>query len=241
MDWVTKELPSLLQYLLPGFLAAWIFYGLTAHPKKEAFERVVQALIFTVVVQFVVICLRWLFLLCGRVAAVGHWTNDSMVFWSVVVASGVGVGFSYLANSNWIHARLQSLEVTKRTSYPSEWYSAFHHHKRYIVLNMKNGRRIRGWPDEWPDQSDKGHFLLEHPAWVSDDGQHIPLHQIKRMLIPALDVEMVEIEKDDNEKASISGEQLATDQQPLLDMHKEKQDEHQATGASTAATDKSAA
>ncbi len=47
MELASKELVGIISYLLPGFLAAWIFYGLTAHPKPQPFERVVQALIFT--------------------------------------------------------------------------------------------------------------------------------------------------------------------------------------------------
>ena len=50
MDWASGDIVSVIYYLLPGFVAAWVFYGLTAHPKASPFERVVQALIFTVVV-----------------------------------------------------------------------------------------------------------------------------------------------------------------------------------------------
>jgi hypothetical protein len=45
---VSKDTLSLLYFLLPGLVTAAIYYSLTAHPKKETFERVVQALIFTV-------------------------------------------------------------------------------------------------------------------------------------------------------------------------------------------------
>lgn len=48
---MSKEVVLVLVYLLPGFLAAWVFYGLTSHPKPSQFERVVQAVIFTFVIQ----------------------------------------------------------------------------------------------------------------------------------------------------------------------------------------------
>jgi hypothetical protein len=34
MGWIAKDLPTLVFMLLPGFLAAGVFYTLTAHPKN---------------------------------------------------------------------------------------------------------------------------------------------------------------------------------------------------------------
>ena len=48
MDTFAKDFVTLLQYLLPGFVAAWIIYSFTSYPKPSQFERVVQALIFTI-------------------------------------------------------------------------------------------------------------------------------------------------------------------------------------------------
>ena len=54
MSELTTDVVSLLQYLLPGFLVAWVLYGLTPHQKPSQFERVVQALIFTLAVRVLV-------------------------------------------------------------------------------------------------------------------------------------------------------------------------------------------
>lgn len=51
MDNLFSQATPLLLFLLPGFLSAWIFYGLTAHPKPSQFERTVEALVFTFVVK----------------------------------------------------------------------------------------------------------------------------------------------------------------------------------------------
>ena len=55
---MTDDLIRLFYDLLPGFLAAWVYYGLTAHPKPSPFERVIQALIFTVIVRALFIVFR---------------------------------------------------------------------------------------------------------------------------------------------------------------------------------------
>ena len=197
---LSKETLGLLYFLLPGFLAAWVFYGLTAHPKKAPFERSIQALIFTVVVQAIIFCIRYLLCYVGKSHRVGAWTPESGLIWSVIVAVAIGVTFSAIANSSCVHSLLQKLHVTKRTSYPSEWYSAFHHWGRHCVLNLKNGRRLRGWPEEWPDQPDKGHFLIQSPEWVTDEGVRVSLHPTMRVLIAAEDVEFVEFEYDPSEE-----------------------------------------
>lgn len=49
-----SDIVAAIYQLLPGFVTAWIFYGLTAHPKTSPFERVIQALIFTLFVETIV-------------------------------------------------------------------------------------------------------------------------------------------------------------------------------------------
>ncbi len=51
MPWASSEVINVLAFLLPGFVAAAIYYSLTSHPKPSAFERLIQALIFTAVIQ----------------------------------------------------------------------------------------------------------------------------------------------------------------------------------------------
>lgn len=54
MSLASSETVSILTFLLPGFVAAAVFYSLTSHTKPSAFERIVQALIFTIFVQVIV-------------------------------------------------------------------------------------------------------------------------------------------------------------------------------------------
>ena len=55
MNWMSGNVVGVLVFLLPGFVAAAVFYSLTSHPKPGAFDRVIQALIFTVVGQSLVV------------------------------------------------------------------------------------------------------------------------------------------------------------------------------------------
>lgn len=193
MEVLSEKSIALLAFLLPGFLAAWIFYGLTAHPRKEAFDRLVQALIFTFLTRVEVIGVHKLWGAWWHPRHPGgNWTDSMELVWSAFGAAATGVIVASLANSDRAHAALRVLRVTERTSYPSEWYSGFHRFKREVILHLKGERRLRGWADEWPDQPDRGHFLIQKPQWVDEHGENYPQVQIERLMIPATEVEMVE-------------------------------------------------
>jgi len=202
MDWVSSEVVSVLYYLLPGFLAAWVFYGLTAHPRTTPFERVVQALIFTVIVQALTAVARGVLLLLGRIGCLGTWTKDSGLIWSILFALAAGLAFAWIANGDGFHAWLRNRGITTRTSFPSEWFSAFARHKRWIVLHLSGERRLYGWPEEWPDHPGAGHFLIDQPEWLLDSGKRVPLYHVEKTLVPATDVEMVEFVKTEQETSA---------------------------------------
>jgi hypothetical protein len=203
MDFPKSDVVSLIYHLLPGFVTAWIFYGLTPHQPKSPFERTIQALIFTAITQAVVIPLGWLLLWIGsHVRVLGPWNEQSSFAVSVLVAAGLGLLFTGIANTNWLHGWI-SRWITTRTSFPSEWYSAFRAMKRYVYLHLSDGRRLYGWPTEWPDQPTVGHFVLLEPEWILDDNTRAPLVLIDQMLIPVSAVAMIEFEKPAGDLAKI--------------------------------------
>ncbi len=228
MELPQTEIVGVIYALLPGFLAAWIFYGLTAHPRKSPFERVVQALIFTGIAQAVVLLLRASLLCAGRWFAMGIWTNDVAYVWSIAVAVLLGLTFALFANKDWFHRFLREHPwlariggITTRTSFPSEWFSAFNQDKRYVVLHLTGQRRLYGWPFEWPDSPDSGHFVIAQPEWLLENNQRVPVHTVERMLVAAKDVEMVEFEKAMSE-IDASEDEIETAEKTLVELQKEE-------------------
>jgi hypothetical protein len=220
MGLIAKDLPTLVFMLLPGFLAAGVFYTLTAHPKSTEFERLIQALIFTAIVRALTIAARGLMAAIGTVLVLGRWTEDVEWSWAVVLALPVGLTFAHLVNSDKFHRLLRRRGITKRTSYPSEWYGTFAQEKRWVVLHFIDGRRLFGWPEEWPDQPDKGHFVVDQPEWLLDDNRRAPLDPVAVFLIPASDVKMVEFLKADQER-SLGPDESERVERLLIDAQKE--------------------
>lgn len=193
----SSEIVNAIYQLLPGFVAAWIFYGLTAHRRTAPFERVIQALIFTLFAEAIVQVLGMVFVGIGDHypnLVLGPWTSTWLFVWKVVFSIAIGFLFAWLANTNRFHALIPD-SISKRTSYPSEWFSAFNRTKRNVYLHLHDGRRLFGWPEEWPDSPSSGHFVLMNVAWILPDNQHVELAVTERFLLPATDVRFVEFEK----------------------------------------------
>jgi hypothetical protein len=192
MNLPSKEIIDLLTYLLPGFIAAAILYNLTPSPRSAPFERIVEALIFTVVVQIVVLSIKVFLAFGGRhFFAAGEWTDDSRLVWSVIVATVMGLLLAQWANHDSLFSLLRRIGITHQTSYSSEWFGAFSQNQGYVVLHLVGQRRIYGWALEWPNSPATGHFVLTWAEWLDGD-KRIPIAGGGRMLIKGSDVEMVE-------------------------------------------------
>ncbi|MGE0702960.1 MAG: DUF6338 family protein [Vicinamibacterales bacterium] len=184
---------TVLTYLLPGFITAALVYSLTPNPRPIPFERVVQALIFTMLVQVGVIGVRFVSLRLGpQVGVLGAWTENVRLVWSVVLAGGLGLFVAWMANKDNVHGALRWLGITCQTSFSSEWYGVFSRNKGYVVLHLTGQRRLYGWPEEWPSTPGQGHFVMMQAEWLRD-GERAELTGVNRILIRAEDVEMVEL------------------------------------------------
>lgn len=193
MDNLFSQATPLLLFLLPGFLSAWIFYGLTSHPKPSQFERTVEALVFTFVVQGITGMIKASLVAAGSVHAVGAWSNDSQTFWSIVAASALGVGVAAAVNKDTFHSWLRRRGFTSRTSHPSEWFCVLDSNPAYVILQLQDGRRLTGWPKEWPVNPSTGQFYMQQPAWIDENGNVVDLDNLDGIIIHATDVRWVEV------------------------------------------------
>jgi len=196
MPEISKDVVALLQYLLPGFLVAWIYYGVTSHQKPDQFERTIQALIFSVVVNIVVRAeragLEWI----GQFWQLGNWGDSSQLIASLLTAIAIGFAIALLTNKDVFHAGLRNFGFSSRSSHPSEWYGSFAGYPLFIVLHMKDGKRLYGWPEIWPSDPQKGHFFIVLPSWVNEDGTQTELDSAEGILINVEDVQWVEFVKE---------------------------------------------
>jgi hypothetical protein len=193
MPEISKELVSLLQYLLPGFLVAWVMYGLTSHEKPAQSERIIQALIYSLGVQACVILEKKLLLFIGGWFELAPWNSDSKLLASLSTALMLGCALAHALNRDYLHKFLRKIKISNRSSHPNEWYLALNLNPTYVVLHLKEERRLYGWPFLWPSNPEKGHFLIKSPAWLDDDNREINESGHREFLIDVHDVKWVEL------------------------------------------------
>src|SRR6185312_7676850 len=167
----SQDAIQILQYLLPGFLAAWIYYGLTPFTKPSEFERVVQALIFTLIIQSIVFLENYWLVGITRYWTQDRWAATAQIAAPALTAIVIGLTFAAFANNDWFHWVARKARITKETSYQSQWFSAFARRNDYVVLQLKDERRIYGWPVEWPSDLGSGQFVLQRVSWLTEQGE----------------------------------------------------------------------
>jgi len=191
---VSKDVLAVLTQLMPGFLTAWVVYGLTTYAKPAQFERIVQALIYSFIVTALVAMLEPTLLFVGQFVRLGTWDHAAEVITSASVAIVLGVLLSFFMTNDAFFRQARRLGITSRTAFPSEWYGAFASRPpKYVVLHLEGSRRIIGYPIEWPTESTAGHFRLTDAAWLDEENNETALRTNDSILIPAKQVEMVEL------------------------------------------------
>ena len=202
MAWASSEIVAVITFLLPGFVAAAVFYSLTSHPKPGDLDKIVQALVFTMVGRAIGQGIELAASIFGRDAGwIGRW--DLAI--SVAIAVTIAFFAAWIANKDWIYAILRKMGVTNESSHPSEWYSAFVlNYGLFVILHLTGGRRLYGWPDGWPSRPDVGHFRITKGEWLSG-GSPAAESGVTEIVVPASEVRMVEF-IDPRETEEDSGE-----------------------------------
>lgn len=202
MDKVSLSIIETLFFLGNGFLAAWVFYGFTSFTRPSQFEQVVQAFIFTTIIQSVMDVEKDIYNRLEDYVSNEQLSNFFNFLTPTVNAFLIGIMFAFFANTDYFHALFRKLKITRETSFPSEWFGVFSKKLTYIVLHLKDERRIYGWPIEWPSDPKVGHFSLTEVSWLDEERQ-THLDSVSSVLIKAQDVKWVEFMITEEEKKDV--------------------------------------
>jgi hypothetical protein len=223
------DLPSLVEILrafLPGLLAATVFHAMTPYPKRDVFDRVVAAAIFTMVVQIIVWPVQHVLLWFGSIVFVlGEWSSEAALAWGAGLGVVVGGGWSVLINRGLTHKWPHRWGFTKKSALPSQWFLAFSEYERYVTLHLVDGRRVMGYPAHWPDEPDRGHFVLHDFRWLLDNGAEVELPNVEAFLLDAKSVTWVEFLRMANDPVlAKAATQFNASREILISFAKEKKD-----------------
>ena len=195
MSWASSEIVSVFIFLLPGFVAATVFYSFTAYPKPNEFGQVVQALAFTMAGQLIAGSIQ---LLATALGAQAPWHTSLEIIVPTISAVAVALIAAYLSNKDLTHKAFRRIGLTQESANPA-WYSSFTNNADcYVVLHLKDERRLFGWPEDWPSHPDQGHFRITEAFWMENDNpdsQNENRREIYAIIVAISDVETVEFIK----------------------------------------------
>lgn len=174
---LTIEALNILLLLLPGFMAGQIFYSLFKANNVSASKRILDALLFSFVIYMIIS----LFVTWEPLAYVKEvsgqlnymFTKNNVIIClslAAIILVPISVGFLYF--SDLLHTVLRKLNITTKTSRTNTWNDAFLTQDRYVIVTLKDERRIRGYPIMFSTDPEEGFLYLYNPAWVNDDKEN---------------------------------------------------------------------
>lgn len=213
---LSSETLVILLYLTPGLLAALIFDAIVVRPKKDkdVFTKIIEGLIFSLLIYSSVAVFSGNF---PVEVVINQSLETKSQFYSavfdrkllipVVIAS---VFLPLLVGALWTHDLhmkvLRYLKITNKTARETVWFDVFTDQKRYVVVNLSDGKRVFGWPMYYSTDPTEGLLYLYDAAWIDSTGNpvKIPIHGL--LLVKKDNIESIEFTNIDKSSAVSKGQ-----------------------------------
>lgn len=100
-----------------------------------------------------------------------------------------------MTNNDSFHEWIRKHGISTRSAHPCEWFGIFSKYPRFVVLHLKDGTLIYGWPAVWPSEYEKGHFFMKEVVRsYGEEDQNLTM--LEGILIDVKDVSSVEFLKE---------------------------------------------
>jgi Family of unknown function (DUF6338) len=197
-----QDLIPILVFLLPGFVSSGIVSLLVIRKPQEAFGRAVEAVIFTALnlgVFFVaktilvhLVSLNVTFKHLLTVNSHDFYTAGNFILLGVC-AVGIGLVWSIEANNQWLFRVLQGSGITSKSTKNSIWLDVLSRPRNpYVVVHLKDGRRIMGFVRQYSDDAADRALFLEEASWLTKDGAFVNDPPISVLVDHETGVSMIE-------------------------------------------------
>jgi hypothetical protein len=164
------EALGVLLVLLPGFACAYIVQFLAVRRKQTELDKVVEALLFSLILYVVTLPFFGNTLPIGWQPLDPHRTDiyRVLVDWKHLASlAGLAIVFAvlYAANFRW-------MRVTERTARSTVWNDVFQETGGFVQVGISDGRSVLGWLRYYSDEASDPSLFLEDAAWVvkGEDG-----------------------------------------------------------------------
>lgn len=183
--------------LLPGFTCAYVAQYLSVRRKQTEFDKVVEALLFSVILYVLTLPMF------GNTLPVS-WTSSTAdrdqylisirLSQLLVLALGSGVlGILYAANINhdWMMKLFRRVGVTERTARSTIWNDVFQEIGGSVQVGLTGEIKVIGYLRYYSDEAEDSSMFLENAAWIDKDGKTTPITGPGILLTKAVGIEYV--------------------------------------------------
>lgn len=198
---LTYETLNILFFLIPGFFSALILDSVITRKTKNSFAIISEALVFSFLIYAIQSFIyKWEPLIVSTdsstLSTSYTFSSDSISLILILVASIVlplFVGASI--HHDWHTGFFRKIGITDKTSRISTWHDAFINESGYVIVTLRDMRRIHGWPKYYSHQRAEGELFLHDPAWIVQEGENEPKYlptKTKGMLLSSDDIKFIE-------------------------------------------------
>jgi hypothetical protein len=171
---ITVETLNILLLLMPGFIS-WKIISLIFKYDQESIPKIIfDTLILSFLTYLIVsIFIEWEPL--ATVSLINGKLNYSfsrsvkVISLTSLIVLILPIILGSIYQNDFINSCLRKINVTTKTSRNNTWNDAFLSQDRYVIVTLKDNRRIRGYPTMFSTDPKEGFVYLYNPAWVNDD------------------------------------------------------------------------
>jgi len=179
-----------------------IFY----HRGDSKFQDAISSLIYTlIIILFYALIFQQLFKLSFpsikiisapdfRLSVFEPWGLLFIVLLSVFI----GLSFGYIKNKDFPLYILRKWNMTKRTYHSSYWYEIMNSRNDWIIVKLRNGDELIGYPERFNNDYEKGPALLiNHANWQIIEGVEVNDNFDRTILLNFEDINLIEFINED--------------------------------------------
>lgn len=194
---------QILIFLIPGFISAKILNSLIVTKEKKEFEKIVEALIFSMIIYTIYSFISGKSpISLNQIEESITYSFDSMSFlWLGLFSISIPMVCGFFVTNDWHMKFARKILITRNTARSYVWFDVFYDMKKSIIINFENGRRIYGWPKYYSNNPDKPYIFLCQPAWIEYDkekreNKFIDLNIEGILITPEQKIDSIEFLKD---------------------------------------------
>jgi hypothetical protein len=202
-----SEFLPVLVFFLPGFVSSGMVGMLVVRRPRETFDKCLEAFILTAANLALFIVLRaWLELSRGVHFSRETYLSLGNVALMTLCAILIGLAIGYEATNEHAFRLLRWCKITRKTTKISTWIETFGAVQKYVIVHLKDERRIFGWPRFYSDDPAERAIFLEDASWLSAENELINVERISIFLDKESGIELIEFLDSPNEQTSSTTE-----------------------------------